>query len=95
MLTGLSETFNKLEGEGKTIVLVGKPDQIMGVIGITDKIRDECRSLVESLHKKGIKPERLTATGYGEIMPLVPNSNKKNRATNRRAEFVLEKTTKR
>jgi len=40
---------------------------------------------------KGIEAERLTATGYADILPLVPNNNKANRALNRRVEFVLEK----
>ncbi|GBC64161.1 membrane protein [Desulfonema ishimotonii] len=40
---------------------------------------------------KGLDPSRLTATGYGEIMPKVPNINDGNRAMNRRVEFVLEK----
>ncbi len=40
---------------------------------------------------KGIDPHRLTATGYGQIMPRVPNISDKNRAMNRRVEFVLEK----
>jgi Cd2+/Zn2+-exporting ATPase len=55
LVKDLSDTFNKLEDEGKTVVLVGKTNQIMGAIGITDKIRDECKNLVKSLHKKGIK----------------------------------------
>ncbi len=42
--------------------------------------------------KKGVQPERLTATGYGDIMPIVPNTTADNRAINRRVEFVLEKT---
>ena len=33
----------------------------------------------------------LTATGYGELLPLAPNDTSENRATNRRVEFVLEK----
>jgi len=45
--------------------------------------------------KKGIKPARLTATGYGDVMPLVPNTSADNRAINRRVEFVLEKTENR
>ncbi len=44
--------------------------------------------------KKGVKPDRLTATGYGDVMPLVPNTSAENRAINRRVEFVLEKTEK-
>ncbi|MDY0362053.1 MAG: flagellar motor protein MotB [Desulforegulaceae bacterium] len=40
---------------------------------------------------QGINPLRLTATGYGSLMPLRPNTSPENRAANRRVEFVLEK----
>ncbi len=51
-------------------------------------------TVLKYLIKKGIKPERLTATGYGDIIPLVPNTSASNRAINRRVEFVLEKEAK-
>ncbi len=51
-------------------------------------------TVLKYLIKKGISPERLTATGYGDIMPLVPNTSASNRAINRRVEFVLEKEAK-
>ena len=38
-----------------------------------------------------IDPYRLTATGYGDLLPLVPNDSTENRAINRRVEFVLER----
>ncbi|MBY4679008.1 OmpA/MotB family protein [Marinobacterium arenosum] len=38
----------------------------------------------------GLDPERLTATGYGDSLPVEPNDSAKNRARNRRIEFVLE-----
>ncbi|MFT7673189.1 MAG: chemotaxis protein MotB [Gammaproteobacteria bacterium] len=40
---------------------------------------------------RGIDPERMTATGYADFLPLVENSTPENRARNRRVEFVLEK----
>ena len=40
---------------------------------------------------RGINPHRLTATGYGALFPLLPNTTDTNRARNRRVEFVLEK----
>jgi len=49
-------------------------------------------TVLKYLIKKGVKPDRLTATGYGDVMPLVPNTSAENRAINRRVEFVLEKT---
>ena len=48
-------------------------------------------NVLRYLIKEGINPVRLTATGYGSLMPLVPNTSQKNRAVNRRVEFVLEK----
>ena len=40
---------------------------------------------------KGIGPERLTATGYADRVPLASNDSPEGRAKNRRVEFVLEK----
>ncbi|NOX33958.1 MAG: OmpA family protein [Deltaproteobacteria bacterium] len=48
-------------------------------------------TVLKYLVSKGVLPQRLTATGYGDVMPLVPNTSEKNRAQNRRVEFVLEK----
>ncbi len=48
-------------------------------------------NVLKFLINKGIDPIRLTATGYGDILPLFPNNTKENRAKNRRVEFVLEK----
>ncbi len=41
--------------------------------------------------EQGMEPWILTATGYGDSMPKVPNISDANRAENRRVEFVLEK----
>ncbi len=48
-------------------------------------------TVLKYLITSGVNPHRLTATGYGELLPLVPNDSAENRATNRRVEFVLEK----
>ncbi len=41
--------------------------------------------------QQGLDPERMTATGYADFIPLVPNDSPENRAINRRVEFVLAK----
>lgn len=38
----------------------------------------------------GIKPERLAAGGYGDLMPRYPNDTQENRIKNRRVEFILK-----
>lgn len=48
-------------------------------------------TVLKHLISRGIDPKRLTATGYGALIPLAPNTSDENRAKNRRVEFVLEK----
>ncbi|HID31625.1 MAG TPA: hypothetical protein EYP19_16710 [Desulfobacterales bacterium] len=48
-------------------------------------------TVLRYLIEAGISPQRLTATGYGSLIPLAPNDRESNRARNRRVEFVLEK----
>jgi len=50
-------------------------------------------TVLKHLINGGVDPVRLTATGYGDLLPLVPNNTADNRAVNRRVEFVLEKKT--
>lgn len=44
---------------------------------------------MEYILRKGISRDRITAVGYGEKMPLVPNDSEENRAKNRRVEFKV------
>jgi chemotaxis protein MotB len=37
----------------------------------------------------GMNPERITAAGRGEYVPLVENSSQENKAINRRTEIIL------
>ncbi|MBI4382734.1 MAG: OmpA family protein [Nitrospinae bacterium] len=43
---------------------------------------------------KGIKAQRMTATGYADIFPVATNDTDQGRAQNRRVEIVLEKEKK-
>ena len=47
-------------------------------------------AVVAYLVKKGIAADRLTAKGYGETKPLVPNDSKANKQKNRRVQFVID-----
>jgi len=45
--------------------------------------------VVEFLIEQGIPPQRLSATGYGEFHPRVPNDSDGARASNRRVDLVI------
>lgn len=53
-------TITSKVSEGKTTVLVAHGGRICGVIGITDKIRDESREAVQELGKMGLSTIMLT-----------------------------------
>ncbi|GJM45525.1 MAG: chemotaxis protein MotB [Gemmatimonadota bacterium] len=48
-------------------------------------------SVLQELTRRGIRPERLAASGHGEFHPIAPNDTEENRRKNRRVEFVIEK----
>lgn len=51
-------------------------------------------SLLRYIVESGrIEPTRMTATGFGELMPVASNRTIVGRAQNRRVEFILQKMT--
>jgi chemotaxis protein MotB len=48
-------------------------------------------AVLRYLVDQGVSPRRMTATGYADTDPIVPNTSLENMAKNRRVEFVLEK----
>jgi len=87
-------------------VFVKKMDQNIDIRGYTDnqvppeglRFKDNWElsalravSVLRYFLSKGIESTRLTATGFADLHPLLPNTTEENRARNRRVEFVLEK----
>lgn len=56
----IREDAEKLEKEGKTVVLVAEKDKVMGMIGISDTLRDESKAVIQSLSKNGVSSAMLT-----------------------------------
>jgi chemotaxis protein MotB len=44
------------------------------------------------INQSGIKPERISATGYGEYRPKMSNSSEAGRASNRRVDILIMNT---
>ncbi len=91
-----SESFSLLDEVSE--VLQAHPELVLvRVEGHTDSDGPEksnldlsqrrAQAVVDYLISSGVDPERLLAEGYGEGMPVVPNSSPSNKARNRRVEF--------
>lgn len=93
--TLLSSSLPQLDKVSK--ILSESPDLNVEIIGHTDSIGIDdynkelsmrrAFSVREYLISKGISADRISCTGMGATMPLLPNTTEENRAKNRRIEF--------
>jgi outer membrane protein OmpA-like peptidoglycan-associated protein len=51
--------------------------------------KDRAQAVVGWLSSHGVAADRMTAVGYGQSKPLVPNVTAGNRAKNRRVQFII------
>ena len=71
----------------------------IAIHGHTDDLGDDAKNLllsenrakavVDFLVNQGVKSDRLSAKGFGESKPKVPNTSNENRSKNRRTEFLF------
>jgi outer membrane protein OmpA-like peptidoglycan-associated protein len=62
---------------------VGKPDknQILS--------QNRANAVADYIKRQGISDDRISAKGYGQNKPVVPNTTPQNKAKNRRVEFTI------
>lgn len=59
-LSHIEDKIEKLEKDGKTVVLGGLNGRITGIIGISDTIKPEAKDVIRKLKTKGLKVAMLT-----------------------------------
>jgi len=86
-------------------VLNENPTYLVEVRGHTDNVGKPASNLIlsekralavkEYLIAKGVATQRMTSSGYGDTLPVAPNTTAAGKAKNRRVEFVVtfEETT--
>lgn len=55
----------RLQGEGKTVIALGTPDKIHGLIALQDRPRTQARAVIGALHAMGVKT--VVLTGDNEV----------------------------
>jgi len=60
-----SNQIEKIESEGKTVIIVGNEGKILGLIAVRDKIRSSVAEALVKLKNKGIKVVMLTGDNKG------------------------------
>ena len=52
--------IDQLRNQGKTVIIVGNREKLLGMIAMRDEIRPEAKAVVDRLHRMGIKVAMLT-----------------------------------
>lgn len=81
------------------VVLTENPTYLVEIQGHTDNVgkkdanqilsQNRANAVRNYLINKGIDEKRMTANGYGDTKPVLPNTSVQNKAKNRRVEFVV------
>ncbi|MEQ8200047.1 MAG: heavy metal translocating P-type ATPase [Syntrophomonadaceae bacterium] len=53
-LGGLEERIERLQGQGKTVMILGNDREILGLIAVADQIRENAHAAVDKLKRSGI-----------------------------------------
>ncbi|MGC9357146.1 MAG: heavy metal translocating P-type ATPase [Anaerolineae bacterium] len=56
----LEETLRRLEGEGKTAMLVALEDKLAGVVAVADTLKEDSAAAIEALHDLGVETVMIT-----------------------------------
>ena len=94
------KSASKTQLDDLSDILKKYPEAKLSIEGHTDNTGDaqknmvlsqkRCESVKNYLASKGIDPERMKATGYGDTRPVADNKTSEGRAKNRRVELKTE-----
>lgn len=68
--------IKRLQGEGKTVIVISSNKEVEGIIAIEDEVRAEAKNVIASIHKMGIKTvmltgdHKLTAEAVGKLVGI-------------------------
>jgi OOP family OmpA-OmpF porin len=74
----------------RTVQIQGHTDNRGEPSANLDLSQRRAEAVVQWLVAAGVSADRMTAKGFGDTRPLVPNLTNSNRARNRRVQFMIE-----
>lgn len=87
----LNEVVKVLNAEPSLYLDIKGHTDNVGKVEANQKLSQQRADAVKAyMVRKGISEDRLTSTGYGDSMPIAPNTTAAGRQKNRRVEMVLQ-----
>lgn len=59
-ISSLSDKANSLREEGQTVMFIGEDNHLVGIVGVSDPIKETSKEAIQWLHKEGIRIVMLT-----------------------------------
>ncbi len=72
------------------VELAGHTDSDGNAVSNQILSENRAKAVVDWLVDKGINKERMTSKGYGDTLPILPNTSEQNKAKNRRTELKIQ-----
>ncbi len=66
----MAKVHDAFSSEGKTLVFVATPKEILGVIALSDQVKEESKQAVSELHALGVKVAMLTGDTKASAMSV-------------------------
>lgn len=77
-------------GQAVRLEVAGYSDNVGDAAGNLALSKQRAQAVLGYLVEQGVKPETLTAAGYGDARPVADNDTESGRFANRRIEFVMK-----
>lgn len=62
--------LQSLQAEGKTTMLIGNRREIVGIIAVADRLRDNTRNVIDDIHRLGLKTAMLSGDNQGTAQAM-------------------------
>ncbi|MDZ7587099.1 MAG: heavy metal translocating P-type ATPase [Patescibacteria group bacterium] len=70
MTTQAQKVIDRFNTDGKTPVFIASEQKILGILGLSDQVKEESRQAVKELHKLGVKVAMLTGDTQAAAAPI-------------------------
>ena len=70
MTEAAQRVINRFNADGKTPVFIASEQKILGILGLSDQVKEESRQAVKELHKLGVKVAMLTGDTRAAAAPI-------------------------
>lgn len=71
----IQNTLSEYQNQGKTVIIIAKDDQVIGIIAVADPLKENSKETIESLKNLGLEISLLTGDHHETAQAIAKNLN--------------------